>query len=51
MAAVGLGYLLASSVLVRVSGGSSPLFVDVEVEVQRLLFFKGHCACLGGAWV
>lgn len=51
MAAVGLGYLLASSVLVRVSGGFSPLFVDVEVEVQRLLFFKGHCVCLGGAWV
>lgn len=51
MAAVGLGYLLASSALVRVNGGSSPLFVDVEVEVQRLLFVKSHYVCLGGAWV
>lgn len=36
MAAVVLGSLLATSVLVRVSGGSSPLFVDVEAEVQKL---------------
>lgn len=36
MAAIVLGSLLASSVLVRVSGGSSPLFVDVEAVVQKL---------------
>ena len=50
MAAVGLVYLLASSALVRMNGGSRPLFVDVEVEDQRLLLLKSQFECLGGDW-
>ena len=43
MAAIVLGSLLASSVLVRVSGGSSPLFVDVEAVVQKLICQTSLC--------